>query len=192
VLLTLVALLLFSTLFYKSDTGKQMELGSLTDWISSLSTAGTLLVAYIAYRKAPEWLKERKKQSGYDYALKIINDSIIIIDKLKTTSAIDLFKSNSTPDKINKASDIMKIGFEIELLNDRLKDHSRYDIKLRDSNELTSCYSRLMLYCGRLSKHYLSLAANLNTEEEPKNMNKELDDIRNVFRKKIDDIFIFN
>lgn len=46
----------------------------------------------MAYKKAPEWLKERNKQSGYDYALKIINDSVTIIDKLKIASTIDLLK----------------------------------------------------------------------------------------------------
>ncbi|HFL5870953.1 MULTISPECIES: hypothetical protein [Serratia] len=169
-----------------------MELGSLTDWISSLSTAGTLLVAYMAYKKAPEWLKERNKQSGYDYALKIINDSVTIIDKLKIASTIDLLKNDSSSDNFNKVSNIMRIAFEIELLSDRLKDHSRYDIKLRDSNQLSDRYSSLMVYCMRLSRYYLNLATNLDTEEQLADMRKELDDIRTIFRKKVDDIFIFN
>lgn len=49
-----------------------MELGSLTDWISSLSTAGTLLVAYMAYKKAPEWMA----QKHYDVVSKVIEEAV--------------------------------------------------------------------------------------------------------------------
>ncbi|HFF8455283.1 hypothetical protein [Serratia marcescens] len=71
-LLILVVLLLFSTLYYNSDTGKQMELGSLTDWISSLSTVGTLYITYMAYKKAPDWISTKRNESGFEHAMKII------------------------------------------------------------------------------------------------------------------------
>lgn len=44
----------------------------ITDWISSLSTAGTLLVAYMAYKKAPEWMA----QKHYDVVSKVIEEAV--------------------------------------------------------------------------------------------------------------------
>lgn len=49
-----------------------MEIGSLTDWVSSLSTAGTLVVACMAYRKAPEWMA----QKHYDVVSKVIEEAV--------------------------------------------------------------------------------------------------------------------
>lgn len=70
ILLTLLVLLLISTIFYNSD--KKMEISSLTDWVSSLSTFGTLIVACMAYKKAPEWMA----QKHYDIVSKVIEEAI--------------------------------------------------------------------------------------------------------------------
>ncbi|WMT13512.1 hypothetical protein [Serratia fonticola] len=53
-----------------------MEIGSLTDWISSLSTFGTFTIAYMAYRKAPEWLSQKFDEEYVKASLKI-NDILI-------------------------------------------------------------------------------------------------------------------
>lgn len=80
-LLTLLVLLLLSTLYYSTD--KKMELGSLTDWISSLSTAATLVVACMAYKKAPEWMA----QKHYDIVSKVIEEAIYVdLRKLSSLS----------------------------------------------------------------------------------------------------------
>ncbi|NIG74211.1 hypothetical protein F3J34_11445 [Klebsiella sp. Ap-873] len=49
-----------------------MEWGSVSDWVSSLSTLGTLGVAFAAFKKAPEWMAQKQ----YDSAHKIIDDAI--------------------------------------------------------------------------------------------------------------------
>ncbi len=49
-----------------------MELGSFSDWVSSLSTFGTLIVACMAYKKAPEWIDRRKHENAYDRAIHLI------------------------------------------------------------------------------------------------------------------------
>lgn len=40
-----------------------------------------------------------------------------------------------------------------------------------------------MVYCMRLSRYYLNLATNLDTEEQLADMRKELDDIRTILEK---------
>lgn len=69
-LLFIVAIVTFiKVLTYGAST---MEIGSVTDWISALSTFGTLVVAYIALRKAPDWLA----QKHYEKAFSAVEDSI--------------------------------------------------------------------------------------------------------------------
>lgn len=63
--------------------------GSFTDWISSLSTLGTLAVAYAAYKKAPEWMS----QKHYDVVSKIIEEAIYE-DLRKLSSLSNQYKSH--------------------------------------------------------------------------------------------------
>ncbi|MGS1414164.1 hypothetical protein [Serratia marcescens] len=49
-----------------------MEIGSISDWVSSLSTFGTLVIAGMAYRKAPEWMA----QKHYDVVSKVIEEAV--------------------------------------------------------------------------------------------------------------------
>lgn len=48
------------------------EWGSVSDWLSSISTFGTLLVAYGAFIKAPDWLLQKR----YEVVSHIINETI--------------------------------------------------------------------------------------------------------------------
>lgn len=91
-LLTLLVLLLTWVVFYNTD--KKMEIGSLTDWISSLSTAGTLLVAYMAYRKAPQWLNQRMHEDALSMATNLIFDDYANINRkiVQSTAIIDHIK----------------------------------------------------------------------------------------------------
>ncbi|WP_440482874.1 hypothetical protein [Serratia marcescens] len=50
-----------------------MEIGSISDWLSSLSTFGTLVIAGMAYRKAPDWFESKRNETSYDHAKKIID-----------------------------------------------------------------------------------------------------------------------
>ncbi|MBJ8975303.1 hypothetical protein I5438_01720 [Citrobacter freundii] len=48
------------------------EFGSVSDWVSSISTFGTLIVALIALMKAPDWINQKKHEDGYELAKKLI------------------------------------------------------------------------------------------------------------------------
>lgn len=58
-----------------------MEIGSISDWVSSLSTLGTLCVAFVALRKAPEWMEHKH----YDIVHDIVEE--VIYNKLHRISA---------------------------------------------------------------------------------------------------------
>ncbi|WP_205949830.1 hypothetical protein [Pantoea stewartii] len=93
-LIILILTLPFSALFwsilfflFKNSIVPTLEYGSVSDWVSSLSTALTLLVAWKAYKAAPDWLKQKHDEQALELAAKLIeseNDKLI---KLKN----DLF-----------------------------------------------------------------------------------------------------
>ncbi|CAI0858395.1 Uncharacterised protein [Serratia quinivorans] len=120
-----------------------MEIGSLTDWVSSLSTFGTLIVACMAYRKAPEWMAQkhydvvskvieeavyedlRKLSSlSFQYKSQIMNTSRILINaiKLKTGSP-----PNSKED-LRKLENVLMDFFNLSYsIQNRLKAIPRYN-----------------------------------------------------------------
>lgn len=50
------------------------SIGTLSDWISSISTFLTLVVAYLAYKAAPQWIEKKKREDAYDLAREVILD----------------------------------------------------------------------------------------------------------------------
>lgn len=85
-LITIVGLLLFVAVLVLikclfSDV-KGFEWGSVSDWFSTFGTLGTLWIAYVALRKAPEWMS----QKHYDIAYNTI-ESAVFHDLAKVRSA---------------------------------------------------------------------------------------------------------
>lgn len=77
-LLVLVAMLLIlaiiatvNIIIHQYSTEK-MEFGSWSDWFNTAGTLGTFAIAAMAYRKAPDWIK----QKHYDAVYKIIEEAV--------------------------------------------------------------------------------------------------------------------
>lgn len=63
--------------------GKNIDYGSVSDWINSIGTLGTLWVAYTALQRAPDWLS----QKHYDIAYNIIENAVFKdLNKLRSSS----------------------------------------------------------------------------------------------------------
>ncbi|MBS0861931.1 hypothetical protein [Providencia rettgeri] len=54
-----------------------MEYGSLSDWVSSLSTLGTFVIAVMAYKAAPDWISKKE----HDLIFEIASEKIPEIKK---------------------------------------------------------------------------------------------------------------
>ena len=71
ILMVSVVLLFFVCVCYLLCNKVQwckIELGSFSDWVSSLSTFGTLIVAFLAYKKAPEWINQKMNEDAFSIA----------------------------------------------------------------------------------------------------------------------------
>lgn len=68
---TLLLCLFMMTKYFFFKDNKQLELGNLSDWVSSLSTLGTLVVAYKAFKAAPNWLSQKFDEESLKTGLSI-------------------------------------------------------------------------------------------------------------------------
>ncbi|WP_449547372.1 hypothetical protein [Lelliottia amnigena] len=84
ILLWLTIMILIKVLL---SGNKGFEWGNVSDWVSSLSSIGTLYIAYQAYRKAPIWLNQRKHESAFDIAKTLIIDNIPDLEHNLATAA---------------------------------------------------------------------------------------------------------
>jgi hypothetical protein len=55
---------------------KNIQYGTLSDWISSLSTFFTLVVAVMAYKAAPKWLQQKYDETAFSIASPLIEEKI--------------------------------------------------------------------------------------------------------------------
>ncbi|HID9395460.1 TPA: hypothetical protein ACXIY6_003750 [Serratia marcescens] len=172
--LVLALLILLICTFYSSMETK-MELGSLSDWISSLSTAGTLLVAYMAYKKAPKWLNQRMHEDALTMATsllfddytnlnrKIIQSSVIIEHiKLMNEFVSDNFRDFITVDECERYLSMLD---DTDIIPTKINDKVRNLKKLgwcikepvhKNNNELLNSYTTInksfMVLCISLKK----------------------------------------
>lgn len=132
---------------------KKIQYGSLSDWISSLSTFFTLVVAYLAYKNAPKWLTQKMDDHALEIAKELITKTYpslsikfreisIPIGAFYTCSALidtDEAYKDISKNLINlneKISKIEEIGFNSKIQIDSLiklgwdfKDNHFNDIK---------------------------------------------------------------
>jgi hypothetical protein len=84
VMFFLALLTLFRILFLES---MKFQWGSVSDWFSSLISLGALIVAYMAYKSAPDWLNRKNIETGSEFASDFINarveNALNEIDKVK-------------------------------------------------------------------------------------------------------------
>ncbi len=100
IMLSLVFLFIISVGFIHHSNIDNFEWGNVSDWLSSLSTFGTLLVAYGAFIKAPDWLFQKR----YEVASRIINETIFDdLLKLSRLCSQYNFKYHSVSKQLTKS-----------------------------------------------------------------------------------------
>jgi len=143
----------------------------LFEWISSLSSFGTLVVAYLAFKKAPEWINRKmhddafviaKKLMLYDYAAlkqkiddagsivdyQIVQYELVSDDFSQFISIRECSEAISIIHELNRA--LMKIRSSLESLS-----MLGWDVK-DDISELNYILEK---HCAMMSKNYISAFA---------------------------------
>ncbi len=77
-----IGVLLVLSLWLVIGAATKKNLGNLSDWISSLSTFGTLIVAYMAFKAAPKWIHQKMDEQALNQAVTLISRDIPELKRL--------------------------------------------------------------------------------------------------------------
>lgn len=117
----------------------KLELLNVSDWIGSLSTFSTLIIALIAFTKAPDWIK----QKHYEVAYQVIEETVY-----------------EDFEKIGKLSRIYRTHFinVNNLLRQKL-NNEKYELKGLDKNLelLLDSYDKIFDFSRLIQKKLLSV-----------------------------------
>ncbi|HEJ0329286.1 hypothetical protein I5M92_18935 [Serratia marcescens] len=88
-----------------------MEIGSISDWVSSLSNFGTLVIAGMAYRKAPDWFESKRNETSYEHAKKIIDSLEQTQHLFQKEAYIFLLNENDIDEEREKKKEHSKLKY---------------------------------------------------------------------------------
>lgn len=102
-----------------------VEWGSFTDWISALSTAGTLWVAYKAFKAAPHWFETKNNEVGFNHVSAMMAES----------------------DEIS--SGLIRLYFDVLSVGDRPDNKKQINLKIEEYAYKTLTLKRKLNSCKR-------------------------------------------
>lgn len=93
--------------------------GNVADWFNTVGTLGTLGVAIAAYKKAPNWLKQKASENGIKLALNLRDDLELALkdiysDYNEIVLAYTKFDSNPSIQKCDEAED-HRIHYQVKV-----------------------------------------------------------------------------
>ncbi|MEN3752512.1 hypothetical protein ABC733_06705 [Mangrovibacter sp. SLW1] len=168
IVLLLVAIIVFANVLLNQYKGHVMEFGSVSDWLSALSTFGTLIVAYMAYKKAPEWILRKRTEDMYD-AIKNLKRSIEKIRRF--IYVINFFLNNYTSEDTDYAKSIKndpnffkELNSDLSKLFDNMSSEFTEFKLTSDNNELVKEVSDIRDLYFTLTVAVSKLSNSINVE----------------------------
>ncbi|EPA2040064.1 hypothetical protein ACQ092_000267 [Escherichia coli] len=81
--IVLLAVAVFAFLKVLFSNSKALEWGSVSDFISSISTFGTLLVAFFAYKAAPQWIRQKQNEEGFKHVSTMLAEYDVLLEDVR-------------------------------------------------------------------------------------------------------------
>ncbi|EPO7715196.1 hypothetical protein PGR10_06345 [Klebsiella sp. 141198] len=171
-----------------------IEVGSLTDIISSLSTLGTLVIAYLAYKSAPLWIREKQNEEGFNHVSSMLRDYDSIVLELRNIywdvfpGAITVSNQQEIRNNINKCTENY---FSLE---SKLKACKRW--KIEYPLEVETHFKKILdFYSKALDVAAIQQFGDYNRafqlQQDLTGIRDEIINDREFFLRDIDDIFKF-
>lgn len=156
IIITSLVIFFFECLYminiWFSDS-KGFEWGSVSDWLNTAGTLGTLFVAYLAYKKVPEWMAQKHYDIAYGIIEKSIFDDLprirsssfhlqtcisVVLNNLKKTAGTGIQTNITIIDIIDKIDDLaIKFQQDSNAIINQLNTVERIDYKLTETAKNT-------------------------------------------------------
>lgn len=193
IIIFLSILLLLIVLTMLSSHFKKFEFGSVSDWVSCISSVLTMYIAYLVYKEAPKWFEKEKNESGFNLAVSIMagyDQQVLNIQKLKW----DITVSNvNSPSFKTLQSELSKHVYDCFNLSSQLSSLVRW--KIETPQEVIDSFLRL---AGYYNQAYAFLIFKENSNNVSDKMRNDLEDLYNRIqedgvnlKKDLTDIFNF-
>lgn len=190
----LLAVATFAFLKVLFSDSNALEWGSVSDFISSISTFGTLLIAFFAYKAAPQWIQQKRNEEGFKHVSTMLEDYDAVVLKAK-----DLYYRFIKLDPRSANSSGMKMAIDKDLANytallNKLESCKRWKISYPKEvndyfNHIKLFYAAAYTFARGYDEGFL-----LPTNEEKNAFTKiynELEANLKYFHRDIEEIFKF-
>ncbi|MCX8302149.1 hypothetical protein [Enterobacter pseudoroggenkampii] len=172
----------------------KIEWGNVSDWVGSLSTLGTLYVAYLAYKNAPNWIKDKKNETGLNHVINLMADYDELLIQTRKAISVLTSEANDTLDLNVYIKSINDLGIQHSKLQSKIDSCRRW--KINPPDELQ--FSTFKLYQANITIFLYIRFLRDNDKEQAQifkfdliNLNSELHNDSLYFQKDIEDIFKF-
>lgn len=191
-LIIIETIFLFKILF--SDN-YNIEWGSVSDWFSTASSIITTIIAYFAYKAAPDWLKQKQNETGYNHVCSLMIEYDEIQLNLQRLY-FDIICTNSQRETISNMKNLINEQVnKIFALKERLESCKRW--KIDAPPEINDAFVHLTDFCN-ISIILIGYAKSIDQIK----YNNEVDKLTNIkktitldskkFKCDIEEIFTFN
>lgn len=181
IILLIIAIIVFAQVVFNSMNG--LEWGSVSDWVSTGSSIATTYLAFLAYKAAPNWFKQKTFEAGFNHVNNLISEYYWIEGNIQRLywDVISIKPSNSRTSQT--WGEIETLAYRAISLKGNLFACQRFNISVLP--ETFRCFERLKQFCdisyqlqGRL---YMQDDEKIN-DEKILEVHKELEDLKDFIK----------
>lgn len=144
--ITLLITAIFAILKVVFSGLNDFEWGSVSDWFSTAASFITTYIAYQAYKAAPNWIKQKSNETGFNHVHSLMSEYDEIEQNLQRLYFDILSTRNNDPMFDGLGVEVKKNVYEIISLQFKLQSCRRWNIEA--SNDLNSAFQRLKDFCS--------------------------------------------
>ncbi|PAN98977.1 hypothetical protein CIW62_14355 [Enterobacter cloacae] len=192
IILFVFAIIAFAKVVFNSMSG--LEWGSVSDWVSTGSSIATTYIAYLAYKAAPNWFKQKTYEAGFDHVSALMTEYDSIESEIQKLYYNILILNINNPKFLSTCNEVETLMYRVISLLGKLYACERWDVIVLP--ETHRCFARLRNFCNLCYK--LQGYIRTNDTIAINNIREELETLRKIitsdstdFKKNIHDYFQF-
>ncbi|WP_127341416.1 hypothetical protein [Enterobacter ludwigii] len=182
IILFVFAIIAFAKVIFNSMSS--LEWGSISDWVNTGSSIATTYIAYLAYKAAPNWFKQKTYEAGFDHVNNLLSEYDSIEENIQRFywDVISIKPSNSRTSQTWR--EIETLAYRAISLKGNLFACQRFNVSVLP--ETFRCFERLRQFCDisyRLQGHLY-----MQDDEMILEAHKELGDLKDYIKYDSDNI----
>ena len=185
IILFVFAIIAFSKVIFNSMSG--LEWGSVSDWVSTGSSIATTYIAFLAYKAAPNWFKQKTYEAGFNHVNNLISEYDSIEESIQRLywDVISIKPSNSHTSQTSQTwGEIETLAYRAIRLKGNLFACQRFNVSVLP--ETFRCFERLKQFCD--ISYQLQGRIYMQDDEKILEVHKELEDLKDYIKHDSDNI----